>query len=57
MLGFCDWTERVAAIDTGYRSTCDVELQHDYALSARQTLTMGGGILTTTNTSARHVYH
>jgi iron complex outermembrane recepter protein len=50
VLGFCDWTERVAAIDTGYRSTCDVELQHDYAFSARQTLTMGGGILTTADT-------
>ncbi|MGA8871264.1 MAG: TonB-dependent receptor plug domain-containing protein [Candidatus Acidiferrales bacterium] len=50
VLGFCDWTERIAAIDTGYRSTCDVELQHDYTFSARQTLTMGGGILTTADT-------
>jgi len=46
---FCDWTDRVAIIYTGYRTTCDAEVQHDYAFSARQTLTLGGGILTTSD--------
>lgn len=49
VLGFCDWTDRVAVVDTEYRNTCDVELQHNYAFSARQALTMGGGIMTTSN--------
>jgi iron complex outermembrane receptor protein len=48
--GFCDWTDRVAVMDTDYRNTCDVEFQHNYAFSARQSLTMGGGIMTTGNT-------
>ncbi len=47
VLGFCDWTDRVAIMDTDYRNTCDVEVQHNYAFSARQALTMGGGIMTT----------
>ena len=50
VLGFCDWTDRVAAIDTDYRNTCNVELQQNYALSPRQALTVGGGILTTADT-------
>jgi len=50
VLGYCDWTDRVAIIDTDYRDTCDVELQHNYALSERQALTLGGGIMTTADT-------
>jgi len=50
VLGFCDWTDRVAVINTDYRNTCNVELQQNYAISARQALTMGGGILTTSDT-------
>lgn len=47
VLGYCDWTDRVAVIDTDNRNTCDLELQQNYAVSARQALTMGGGIMTT----------
>jgi iron complex outermembrane receptor protein len=48
VLGFCDWTDRVAVIIfTDYRNTCDVEAQYNRGLSARQVLTLGGGIMTT----------
>jgi iron complex outermembrane receptor protein len=47
VLGFCDWTARVATITTDYRTTCDVEAQYNYTFSARHELTVGGGILTT----------
>jgi iron complex outermembrane receptor protein len=50
VLGYCDWNDRVAVIDTDYRTTCDVELQHNYAISNRQSLTVGGGIMTTRDT-------
>jgi iron complex outermembrane recepter protein len=50
VLGYCDWTDRVAVIDTDYRTTCDVELQHNYVISDRQALTFGGGIMTTQDT-------
>jgi hypothetical protein len=29
VLGFCDWTGRVAVVDTEYHNTCDVELQQN----------------------------
>lgn len=50
LLGYCDWTDRVAVIDTDYRTTCEMELQHNYAFSDRQRLTLGGGIMTTQDT-------
>jgi iron complex outermembrane recepter protein len=43
VLGYCDWNDRVAFTNTDYLSTCKIELQHDYAISSRQTLTFGGG--------------
>ncbi len=50
VLGYCDWNDRVAVIDSDYRATCDVELQHNYVLSDRQTLTLGGGVQTSQDT-------
>lgn len=50
VLGFCDWTDRVAILYGEYRNTCDVEAQYNRPLSARQLLTLGGGIMTTAET-------
>ena len=47
MLGYCDWTDRIAIIYTDYRNICDVEAQYNRSFSARQLLTLGGGIMTT----------
>jgi iron complex outermembrane recepter protein len=43
VLGYCDWNDRVGFTNTDYLSTCNIEFQHDYAISKRQTLTFGGG--------------
>ncbi len=50
VLGFCDWTDRVAVIYTDYRNICDAEVQYSRSFSARQLLTLGGGIMTTGDT-------
>lgn len=47
VLGYCDWTARVAIDETDYRNACDVELQHNLAISPRHSLIVGGGISTT----------
>ena len=46
-LGYCDWSDRISSIDTEYRGTCDIEVQHRYSITPRHTLTWGGSILTT----------
>jgi iron complex outermembrane recepter protein len=50
VLGFCDWTDRVAVMYAGDRATCNAEVQHDYAFSSRQALTLGGGVMSTSDT-------
>lgn len=47
VLGYCDWTGRNTEGFIEPRNTCDVQFQHNYSLSDRQTLTWGGEILTT----------
>jgi iron complex outermembrane receptor protein len=47
VLGYCDWTDRFSSALTENRDTCDVEVQHRYSFTPRQTLTWGGSILTT----------
>jgi iron complex outermembrane recepter protein len=47
VLGYCDWTDRN---ETGFiepRSICDVEFQHNYSLTDRQSLTWGAAVMTT----------
>jgi iron complex outermembrane receptor protein len=50
VLGYCDWTDRFSSALTENRDTCDVEVQHRYSFTPRQTLTWGGSILTTEET-------
>jgi iron complex outermembrane receptor protein len=50
VLGYCDWADRAGVADSEYRNTCDIELQHNYSVKARQTLTWGGSIRTTSDT-------
>ena len=47
LLGYCDWTARVAALDSDFRDTCDVEFQQDFAISPRHSFIVGAGINTT----------
>jgi iron complex outermembrane recepter protein len=47
LLGYCDWTVRSDTFSGDDRNTCDIELQHNYVLTQRQSLTWGGSILTT----------
>jgi iron complex outermembrane recepter protein len=48
--GYCDWTDRISVAGTEYRDTCDIEAQHRYSFTPRQTLTWGGSIQTTADT-------
>jgi iron complex outermembrane recepter protein len=50
VLGYCDWTFRSEHAFVESRNTCDVEFQNTYSLTARQTLTWGGAVLTTRGT-------
>jgi iron complex outermembrane receptor protein len=50
LLGYCDWTARSDVFSGDDRNTCEVELQHGYAITSRQSLTWGGSILTTADT-------
>jgi iron complex outermembrane receptor protein len=50
VLGYCDWTDRFGVADTEYRNSCDIELQHNYSVNVRQTLTWGASILTAGDT-------
>ena len=50
VLGYCDWDDRAAVIDTDDRGTCDLEVQHNYSISDRHLLTFGGGVMTTADT-------
>jgi iron complex outermembrane recepter protein len=47
LLAYCDWTIRSDTFSGDNRNTCDFELQHNYALTNRQSLTWGGSLLTT----------
>lgn len=50
VLGYCDWTDRN---ETGFiepRNACDIEFQHNYSLTGRQSLTWGGEVITTNAT-------
>ena len=47
VLGYCDWTARAITLWSEQRSTCDIELQHNYSVTDRQALTWGGSILST----------
>jgi iron complex outermembrane receptor protein len=46
VLGYCDWTDRVALVFSDYRNTCDVEVQHAFSLTDHQSLTWGGAVMT-----------
>jgi len=46
VLGYCDWTDRVAVVFSDYRNTCDVEVQHAFSLTDHQSLTWGGAVMT-----------
>ncbi|MGA3293385.1 MAG: TonB-dependent receptor [Candidatus Acidiferrales bacterium] len=50
LLGYCDWTVRSDLFSGDNRTTCDVELQHSYAFTDRQSVIWGGSILTTADT-------
>ncbi len=50
ILAYCDWSDRFVLLGTENRTTCDAELQHNIALTDRQALTLGGGIMTTAHT-------
>jgi iron complex outermembrane recepter protein len=50
VLGYCDWSDRFSSAYTEVRQTCDVETQHRFSFTPRQTLTWGGSILTTAET-------
>jgi iron complex outermembrane receptor protein len=50
LLGYCDWTNRNTEGFIEPRNTCDVEFQHNYAVTDRQSLTWGGQIITTSAT-------
>ncbi|HLZ49977.1 MAG TPA: TonB-dependent receptor plug domain-containing protein [Candidatus Acidoferrum sp.] len=47
VLGYCDWTARAITLWDEQRSTCDIEVQHNYSFTDRQALTWGGSILST----------
>jgi iron complex outermembrane receptor protein len=47
VLGYCDWTARAITLWNEQRSTCDIEVQHNYSFTDRQALTWGGSILST----------
>ena len=47
VLGYCDWTDRNTEGFIEPRNTCDIEFQHTYSFTDRQTLIWGGQILTT----------
>lgn len=47
VLGYCDWTARAIGIWGEQRDLCEIEFQHNYSLSARQSVNWGGDVLTT----------
>jgi len=47
MLGYCDWTARAITVWEEQRTICDIEFQHNYSLTDRQSLTWGGSIIST----------
>ncbi|HEY6944276.1 MAG TPA: TonB-dependent receptor [Candidatus Acidoferrum sp.] len=47
VLGYCDWTVRAIGLWDEQRDLCDIEFQHNYSLSARQSVNWGGDIMTT----------
>ena len=50
LLTYCDWTDRTDIQYGGeFRNTCDVEFQHDYALSRRHGLIWGSAVRTTSD--------
>jgi len=51
LLAYCDWTDRVVAIDE-IRNTCHMEVQHDLQLGSRHSLTWGLDV----DTSSGSVY-
>jgi iron complex outermembrane receptor protein len=50
VLGYCDWTFRSEEGFLEPRSICDVEFQHSYSFTGRQSLTWGGAVMTTNAT-------
>ncbi|HEX4487061.1 MAG TPA: TonB-dependent receptor [Terriglobales bacterium] len=50
VLSYCDWSGRVDILSTDIRSTCDVEVQHDFKLKPRHSVIWGGSILSTAAT-------
>jgi hypothetical protein len=44
VLGYCDWAFRGGVGFSEDTSICDIELQHDYSLTSRQSLTWGGAV-------------
>ncbi|HKW65392.1 MAG TPA: TonB-dependent receptor [Candidatus Acidoferrum sp.] len=47
VLGYCDWTARAIGLWGEQRDLCNVEFQHNYSLSARQSLNWGAEVMTT----------
>jgi iron complex outermembrane receptor protein len=47
VLGYCDWTTRTIGLWKEDRDICDIELQHNYSFTDRQSLTWGGSVMTT----------
>lgn len=47
VLGYCDWTARAIGFWDEQRDLCNVEFQHNYSLSARQSVNWGGAVQTT----------
>jgi iron complex outermembrane receptor protein len=50
VLGYCDWTNRADIFAGESRDVCDLEFQHNYAITDRQSVTWGGSILTSGQT-------
>jgi iron complex outermembrane recepter protein len=47
LLGYCDWTTRTIGLWTEHRDLCDIEFEHNYSLSDRQSVNWGGAVMTT----------
>ncbi len=50
VLGYCDWTDRGDVLFAESRNLCDIEFQHSYSFSGRQSLTWGALVMTTGQT-------